>query len=352
MIKGGRSAESTKALQRAFQWLETNHGGLPFDEGPRAEVIVRHERLYRDDLERLMKHEATGLHVKGFYPTEASGVLGKALVDDVAAGKARNWKVSTARGLESSDVSTLGAHAPYNVASSSGNSQDTDAYFDGVLEEFRDRRLLKSNSSDTDQNHNADRTTNDGTNVGAVPQLWPLDKFRLELDEAWPSGAGLAREESGLRRPFGGGLPRVMVGPTRWKKGLVHVDEMGPLKTKEGLFSANIYLQLPNEAPTSTAAGLQIWPLGVRSRWDWYRVSVPDKTGYCVVVDWNELTACLRPVKALQKIRLSSNIMMLLPPLLCYVSFSLSLSLSLRTHYCCRDCLRKIPRCRCDSDQH
>ena len=116
MIKGGRSAESTKALQRAFQWLETNHGGLPFDEGPRAEVIVRHERLYRDDLERLMKHEATGLHVKGFYPTEASGVLGKALVDDVAAGKARNWKVSTARGLESSDVSTLGADAPYNVA--------------------------------------------------------------------------------------------------------------------------------------------------------------------------------------------------------------------------------------------
>ena len=83
----------------------------------------------------------------------------------------------------------------------------------------------------------------------------------------------------------GGGLPRIMIGPTRWRKGFVHVDEMAPLSTKEGLFSANIYLQLPDkkedtdekrnndDRPSTGDNVLEIWPLNIRNRWDWYRVS-------------------------------------------------------------------------------
>ena len=152
---------------------------------------------------------------------------------------------------------TLGAHPPFNVACASGNKKDIDAYFEGVRQELRERRRVVDN----DVVHH---------------QLWPLDKFRLELDEAWPAGAGLARENDGEKRPFSGGLPRVMMGPTRWKRGFIHVDEMGPLSPTDGLFSANVYLQLPssnNEALSSQPA-LQIWPLGIRSRWDWYRVCV------------------------------------------------------------------------------
>ena len=67
---------------------------------------------------------------------------------------------------------------------------------------------------------------------------------------------------------MGGGLARIMMGPTRWKKGYIHVDDMGPLKTSQGLFSANIYLQMPQPQ------AMDIWPLGVRSRWDWYRNAV------------------------------------------------------------------------------
>jgi hypothetical protein len=204
-----------------------------------------------------MTHEATALHVKGFYCTNTARELGERLAHEAKRGRARNWKVSTSRGLESSDVSTLGAHAPYNVACANGNQSDIDAYFDGVRQELNERRTVVEK------------------NV-PHPQLWPLDKFRLELDEAWEGGAGLARELKGGRRPFGGGLPRVMIGPTRWKRGFVHVDEMGPLSPSQGLFSANIYLQLPSDEISSTQEALHIWPLGIRSRWDWYRVSVAD----------------------------------------------------------------------------
>lgn len=226
------------------------------DTGRHAEVMVRHI-LEGDDLQRLMTHEATALHVKGFYDTNAANDLGERLAQEAKRGRARNWKVSTSRGLESSDVSTLGKHAPYNVACANGNQSDIDSYFEGVRQELRERRSFVEN----DISH---------------PQLWPLDKFRLELDEAWPGGAGLARETKGEKRPFSGGLPRVMLGPTRWKRGFIHVDEMGPLSPSQGLFSANVYLQLPSDELTSTQEALHIWPLGIRSRWDWYRVSVVD----------------------------------------------------------------------------
>jgi hypothetical protein len=116
-------------------------------------------------------------------------------------------------------------------------------------------------------------------NGSIVPQLWPLDLLRLQLDEAWMEGAGLARETTSTKRPFGGGLTRIMKGPTRWKQGFIHVDEMGPLNPNHGLFSANVYLQLPtqdNAAASSSLTAdcqdiLRIWSVGVRSRWDWYR---------------------------------------------------------------------------------
>ena len=257
------------AAQRLFALLEARYGGLSrlLESGPAGEVIMRDDGILRPtDLARLATHQATALHVKNYYDKTAAQQLGKLLADQAEAGQGRNWKVSTSRGLESSDVATLGNHLPFNVASSTGKQEDVDAYFDGAWKEFHDRRITDGNS---------DRNT---------PQLWPMDKLRLELDECWPSGAGLAREKDGLKRPYGGGLPRVMMGPTRWKRGFIHVDEMAPLSVDRGLLSANIYLQLP---PRSSSGGndgdadadgdvddfsgdFHIWPLGVRSRWDWY----------------------------------------------------------------------------------
>jgi hypothetical protein len=69
-------------------------------------------------------------------------------------------------------------------------------------------------------------------------------------------------------------LPRIMMGPTRWKRGFVHVDELAPLSPTKGFFSANIYLQLPDMKDTEKPQEiLEIWPLAVKNKWDWYKVS-------------------------------------------------------------------------------
>jgi hypothetical protein len=292
-----RSIQSADALRQFFALLESRYGGLPIDQGDSSQVIVSTNGLLRpQDLQRLVSHEATALHVKNFYPRAASLSMGGRLAKEALTGKVRNWKVSTARGLESSDVFTLGAHAPFNVASANPNKESINAYFEGVQQELHQRRRTTIMEEEEESSSQQQEQL----------QLWPLDKLRLELDEAWPAGAGLARDAQG--RPFGGGLPRVMLGPTRWQKGFIHVDEMAPLSPTEGLFSANIYLQLPelpenSEQPqnvTDTVVALepqpilQVWPVGIRSRWDWYRVSVKIRTqedvqSYC----WSYRCICI-----------------------------------------------------------
>ena len=279
-------SQRTSAVRRLFSIIESRFGGVSslIDTGCRSEVILRDDGVIREcDLTRLTSHEATAVHVRNFFDRDAAAALGSRLADEaLRSGGGNNWKVSTSRGLESSDVATLGAHVPYNVASSSGREEDVNNYFEGVRREFRDRRRSSPSANSSGYPRRSDVIGSDDTAAPSSaptrpPQLWPMDKLRLELDEAWPSGAGLAREVGGHRRPFGGGLPRVMNGPTRWRRGFIHVDELGPLSPRAGLFSANVYLQLPrsSDGPGSTDGDdgdLYIWPLGVRSRLEWYKV--------------------------------------------------------------------------------
>lgn len=143
----------------------------------------------------------------------------------------------------------------YNVAVA---TNEIDQYFDGVQRDLKNRRRRQGK-----------------------PFLWPLDQLRLELDEIWNHGASLAREKGhegdggdncNSGRVMGGGLPRVMFGPTRWKKGFIHADQYSPLSNDHGLFTANIYLQLPGDDTDSNRGGgeLHIWNLDIRSDYDWF----------------------------------------------------------------------------------
>lgn len=283
-----------------FEWLEKTYGArfggtpLPMDgcvitatsnnddtvnesRNCEEEVMVTRESLELEDLEKLFRHEISVLKIRNFYPREASSSLGRELALEGRSAKAQNWKVSTSNGLESSDVATVGCHAPYNIALA---NKATDEYFRQVRNELRDRRGLAPRNG----NNNHQKTQQEERRPDNLRQsrLWPLDLLRLELDELWPRGAGLARKNHKTHHQMcmGGGLPRLMVGPTRWKKGLVHVDELAPLSQTKGCFSANIYLQLPyedfksntNNSELQEQPVMELWPLGIRSKWDWYRV--------------------------------------------------------------------------------
>ena len=262
-MKSPHNRTTAVATRQFFAWLEANHGGLPLLKPKRASgesssLVVQRSKLQAQDLKDLLEHKIVALHIPSFYPRASAMKLGVSLAQEASNKERQNWKVSTARGLESSDVFTLGAHMPWNMAVSQNAVEE---YLQQVPVEFRNRRIRQDLETET------------------ANSIWPLDKLRLELDEVWPAGSNLSKYAN---KAMGGGLPRIMMGPTRWKKGLIHVDELGPLDTNRGCFSANIYLQLPNHGDqddsTNTEPVLDIWPLDIRSKWDWYRVSI---LSYC-----------------------------------------------------------------------
>ena len=85
-------------------------------------------------------------------------------------------------------------------------------------------------------------------------------------------------------RALAPGMGRVMRARGRWSDGFCHVDELDLISEKRGLFGANVYLRVPQggsdigrestqkqvftEPP---AGGIEIFPVSVSSRWDFYR---------------------------------------------------------------------------------
>lgn len=96
-----------RELERRFGRIED------LFEEPSVDVITR-ATLTKPDLEALFNHQASAVHVPGFYPLEASAVAAGRLEGQ----STQNWKVSSPRGLESSDVLSVGK--PYNVAAQEG----------------------------------------------------------------------------------------------------------------------------------------------------------------------------------------------------------------------------------------
>lgn len=98
---------------------------------------------------------------------------------------------------------------------------------------------------------------------GAAKGLSPLDKLRLELDELWPSGATVSRDNP-YRRKMLVGLARVMRPETLLDgithiEGIIHTDSSMFLDSERGLFSANVYLDVP-----TSGGELNIFPVAMQ----------------------------------------------------------------------------------------
>jgi len=278
------------ATRRFFQWLEEKFGDgtLPMDTT--AKVLTT-DRLSYENVSALLSNQHLALHIREFYPKESARSLGQRLSNEALTNHQdtlQNWKISTSQGLQASDVFTLGQHVPYNVAVATSTVPD---YYQQVPHELHTRRRSQAPTGEQLLKNATDKDIDSGnsSSSGSSSMVWPLDWLRLELDEVWPYGAGLGRNPENLQQCKSGGLPRIMMGPTRWKQGFVHVDHMAPLSSDEGYFSANVYLQLPPNNTTNTKqennnnnnnnnnndnegqAVLEIWPLDIRSKWDWYK---------------------------------------------------------------------------------
>ena len=242
-----------------------------------SRVLTNSNALCSSDLRSLFRHECCAVHVKGFFPRPAARLLAQRLTNRdlshewrgsrvgssekrLACSGSDVWKVATGRGLESTDVRTVSG-TPFVMAMNAARSKHggLDSYFQEVHNEIRWLRESGGGRAAVD---------GDAAGSSSATLLSPLDKLRLELDECWPGGATLLKDSAG--RPYLPGVGRLMQGPTRWADGFAHVDELTPLRTDRGLFSANVYLEVP-----PTGGELHIWNVA------W--VSVKLESCLCVV---------------------------------------------------------------------
>ena len=227
------SMASRAVRQRAtadmFKDVERRWGNL--DKLLRPDLRVeRSAALSTQSLRRLFALETLALVIPNF--VQRPEPLADAIQE--AGETARNWSVTSSRGMESSDVKAVGG-TPYNVAVS---TNDTERYF-------------------------AEDVPNAKKWVRSLPGGDALDRLRCDLDDAWPGGCSSKKNAEG--RAHHVGLGRVMAGPTQWSQGFVHVDELAPMSPAKGHFSANLYLKLPSEG-----GHLELWPLQFESRWEFY----------------------------------------------------------------------------------
>ena len=64
--------------------------------------------LQSHHLQSLLSHKVCALHIKNFLHPSVTRFYASSYLDQARQGKARNWKVSTSQGMESSDVMTIG----------------------------------------------------------------------------------------------------------------------------------------------------------------------------------------------------------------------------------------------------
>ena len=265
-------------MVQALRQLEERFGSLEslVDPSINAVATLNEKQVTATALEQLFAHRVSAVRVPNFFPKAACDRLADTFLQSRDHGWTQNWKVSSSRGMESSDVESIGS--PYNVALGGGP--------EALEQYFQDAKRLRNTLRQDGGRAMVGRTEtpppeHEAGNVSewAFPTLTPIDLLRLQLDEVWPDGATVGKDRTSGRALLAG-AGRIMSaganvgkdaggGGLKYSKGFCHVDDLSVMSKKFGLFSANVYLQ----TPPFGGGELEIWPINIKNRFDFLRNS-------------------------------------------------------------------------------
>ena len=167
-----------RAIADMFKDVERRWGNL--DKLLRPDLQVeRSAALSTQSLIRLFALETSGATFQTLYKDRRRSPTRR----HRRARTARNWSVTSARGMESSDVKAVGG-TPYNMAVS---TNDTECFAEDVPAK-KWVRVCQGGDA--------------------------LDRLRCDLDDAWPGGCSAKKDGEGRAHHIG--LGRVMAGPAQW----------------------------------------------------------------------------------------------------------------------------------------
>jgi hypothetical protein len=231
--------------------------------------VVTSNSLDRNLLEELFSHQCCAIRIPNFYPPSMLPIMRERIL---TSKQRTNWQVSDPqKGLENSSVESVGT--PLTVATlaninidnrknnnNSNNSISMEEYFLSAESLTRELRFGTGSSAKLIEEEGGE---------SLIMMMTPMDKLRLELDDSWPGGARVGRDEKS-GKPLLAGCGRIMHPTSSKDQGFCHVDDIAIMKDTIGTFSANIYLETP---PVGYGGELNIWPINIDSRFDFYKHS-------------------------------------------------------------------------------
>jgi len=190
--------------------------------------VVTTNRLDADSLRALIEDgSACAIHVPGFCPPDVADRLSSQAVLECT-----QWCFE---GNIATDMFYAGGSIPNEVAAR--NWPDFHRYFAQREEFIQKQREICGGD-------------------------WPVDCLQEQINQAWPAGAHLREWLGQKMRPA---IMRVMhPEPTGKSKapahglGFIHVDDSIKLEPSHGIFSANIYLKLPEQGGTLFIWGVNL----------------------------------------------------------------------------------------------
>ena len=254
-----------------FQQIEKNYGDINALVDTKMSILkLNSNQVTARALKKLFRHEVAAIRVPNFFPAEACDLMSESFLEQPTS----NWKVSSSRGMESSDVESI--VTPYNVALGQG-PECVQKYFENA--KLFTQRLRRNGGRQHAPNISTTSVDKqDGPTARhdfIFPTLTPIDLLRLQLDETWPDGATIGKDKKSGNHLLAGAV-RIMRGGQHGindnisSQGFIHVDDLSVMQDNGGLFSANVYLK----TPTYGGGELEIFPITFRTRYEFIKNAV------------------------------------------------------------------------------